>query len=753
LAKGERKPGYFPTKEAVLDFIRQSPVEVGKREISRAFRITGPDRRRLRELLRELESECEIAKERRRVMPTDRLPSVTVVRVDEIDIDGEVIAVPTRWQGDGPAPRIYLSRTGAGISAPAVGDRLLARLKPLPDGGYEGEAMRRITAAPAVVLGVYRKGAKGGRVQATDRRLRDEFEIGAGDEGAAGPGDLVLVETLGRERAGLIRGRVTEVIGRLDDPGSFSLVSIHTHNIPTEFSAAALAQAKAAEPAGLDGRTDLRDLPLVTIDGADARDFDDAVWAAPDPETEGCWRIIVAIADVSWYVRPDDALDRTSALRGNSVYFPDRVVPMLPEALSNDLCSLRPNEDRACLAAHLRIDGEGKVTSRRFERALMRSAARLTYEQVQAAHDGRTDETTAPLADTVIAPLYGAYAVLAEARRKRGALEIDLPERQVRFDDAGRIAGIEPRTRLDSHRLIEEFMIAANVAAAEALESRRAPVMYRVHDAPDRTKIAAIAEFLEELGYRLSLGQVLRPALFNQVLVKAQGTPEQALIHEVILRSQSQAVYSPHNLGHFGLGLRHYCHFTSPIRRYSDLLVHRALVRAFNLGPGALPPGAEERFEALGEQISNHERRAVSAERDAMDRYVTAFMADRVGATFEARINGVTRFGLFVTLAETGADGIVPMRSLSDDYYDHDEDNHCLVGRASGRRFRLGDPVEVRLREASEVTGSLGFELIAGGTVPESGTPHTSRKSARKLSGKSTRKTPPRHGKKKARRK
>lgn len=753
MAKGERKPGYFPTKEAVLDFIRQSPVEVGKREISRAFRITGPDRRRLRELLRELESECEIAKERRRVMPTDRLPSVTVVRVDEIDIDGEVIAVPTRWQGDGPAPRIYLSRTGAGISAPAVGDRLLARLKPLPDGGYEGEAMRRITAAPAVVLGVYRKGAKGGRVQATDRRLRDEFEIGAGDEGAAGPGDLVLVETLGRERAGLIRGRVTEVIGRLDDPGSFSLVSIHTHNIPTEFSAAALAQAKAAEPAGLDGRTDLRDLPLVTIDGADARDFDDAVWAAPDPETEGCWRIIVAIADVSWYVRPDDALDRASALRGNSVYFPDRVVPMLPEALSNDLCSLRPNEDRACLAAHLRIDGEGKVTSRRFERALMRSAARLTYEQVQAAHDGRTDETTAPLADTVIAPLYGAYAVLAEARRKRGALEIDLPERQVRFDDAGRIAGIEPRTRLDSHRLIEEFMIAANVAAAEALESRRAPVMYRVHDAPDRTKIAAIAEFLEELGYRLSLGQVLRPALFNQVLVKAQGTPEQALIHEVILRSQSQAVYSPHNLGHFGLGLRHYCHFTSPIRRYSDLLVHRALVRAFNLGPGALPPGAEERFEALGEQISNHERRAVSAERDAMDRYVTAFMADRVGATFEARINGVTRFGLFVTLAETGADGIVPMRSLSDDYYDHDEDNHCLVGRASGRRFRLGDPVEVRLREASEVTGSLGFELIAGGTVPESGTPHTSRKSARKLSGKSTRKTPPRHGKKKARRK
>ncbi|MDA0702325.1 MAG: ribonuclease R [Proteobacteria bacterium] len=753
MAKGERKPGHFPTKEAVLDFIRQNPVEVGKREIARAFRITGPDRRRLRELLRELENEGEIAKERRRVMPTDRLPSVTVVRIDEVDIDGEVIAVPTRWQGDGPAPRIYLSRTGAGISAPAVGDRLLARLKPLPDGGYEGEAMRRITAAPTVVLGVYRKGPRGGRVQATDRRLRDEFEIGAGDEGAAGPGDLVLVETLGRERAGLVRGRVTEVIGRLDDPGSFSLVSIHTHNIPTEFSAAALAQAKAAEPAELGDRSDLRDLPLVTIDGADARDFDDAVWAAPDPETEGCWRIIVAIADVSWYVRPDDALDRASALRGNSVYFPDRVVPMLPEALSNDLCSLRPNEDRACLAAHLRIDSEGKVTSRRFERALMRSSARLTYEQAQAAHDGHPDETTAPPVDSVIAPLYGAYAVLAEARRKRGALEIDLPERQVRFDDAGRIAGIEPRTRLDSHRLIEEFMIAANVAAAEALESRRAPVMYRVHDAPDRTKIAAIAEFLKDLGYQLTLGQVLRPALFNQVLVKAKGTPEQALIHEVVLRSQSQAVYSPHNLGHFGLGLRHYCHFTSPIRRYSDLLVHRALVRAFDLGPGALPAGAEDRFEALGEQISNHERRAVSAERDAMDRYVTAFMADRVGATFEARINGVTRFGLFVTLAETGADGIVPMRSLSDDYYDHDEEKHCLVGRATGRRFRLGDPVEVRLREASEVTGSLGFELIAGGSIPEGGAPRTSRKSVRKLQKKAPRKGKISRARKKERRK
>ncbi|MBT6119365.1 MAG: ribonuclease R [Rhodospirillaceae bacterium] len=744
MAKGDRKPGYFPTKETVLDFIRQNPVEVGKREIARAFRITGPDRRRLRELLSELEKEGEIAKERRRVMPTDRLPSVTVVRIDEVDIDGEVIAVPTRWQGDGPAPRIYLSRTGAGISAPAVGDRLLARLKPLPDGGYEGEAMRRITAAPTVVLGVYRKGTRGGRVQATDRRLRDEFEIGAGDEGAAGPGDLVLVETLARERAGLVRGRVTEVIGRLDDPGSFSLVSIHTHNIPTEFSAAALAQAKAAKPADLDGRTDLRDLPLVTIDGADARDFDDAVWAAPDPDAEGGWQIKVAIADVSWYVRPDDALDRAAALRGNSVYFPDRVVPMLPEALSNDLCSLRPNEDRACLVAHLRIDRNGQVTSHRFERALMRSAARLTYEQVQAAHGGTPDENAGPLAESVIAPLYGAYSVLAEARRKRGALEIDLPERQVRFDDQGRIAGIEPRHRLDSHRLIEEFMIAANVAAAEALEARRAPVMYRVHESPDRAKVSAIAEFLNDLGYRLALGQVLRPAMFNRVLLQAQGKPEQALINEVILRSQSQAVYSPRNLGHFGLGLRHYCHFTSPIRRYSDLLVHRALVRAFHLGPGGLPAGTEDGFEALGERISNCERRAVSAERDAMDRYVTAFMADRVGANFEARINGVTRFGLFVTLEETGADGIVPMRSLSDDYYDHDEDKHCLVGRATGRRFRLGDTVEVRLREASEVTGSLGFELIAGGSESEGGMPRARRKP--------TRKKPAARGRKKGRR-
>ena len=742
MAKGERKPAHFPTKDAVLEFIRQSPAEVGKREIARAFRITGPDRRRLRELLRELENDGEIAKERRRVLPTERLPSVTVVRVEEIDIDGEVIAAPTRWQGNGPAPRIYLSRTGAGVGAPAVGDRLLARLKPLAEGGYEGEAMRRISAAPAVVLGVFRKGPRGDRVQATDRRLRDEFEIGAGDEGGAKPGDLVLVETLGRERAGLVRGRVTEVMGRLDDPGSFSLVAIHAFDIPSRFSDAALAQAEAAEPATLDGRADLRSLPLVTIDGADARDFDDAVWAAPDPDAEGCWRITVAIADVSWYVRPDDALDRASAARGNSVYFPDRVVPMLPEALSNDLCSLRPDEDRACLAAHLRIDGEGRVTSHKFERALMRSAARLTYEQVQDARDGRPDEATGPLLDTVIAPLYGAYDVLAEARRKRGALEIDLPERQVRFDTDGRIAGIEPRRRLDSHRLIEEFMIAANVAAAQALEARRAPVMYRIHEPPDRAKVVAIAEFLGEMGYRLSLGQVMRPSVFNRVLLQATGKPEQALVHEVVLRSQSQAVYAPRNLGHFGLGLRHYCHFTSPIRRYADLLVHRALVRAFDLGPGALPDGAEAGFEALGEQISNCERRAVSAERDAMDRYVTAYMADRVGALFDARINGVTRFGLFVTLEETGADGIVPMRSLSDDYYDHDEDRHCLVGRATGRRFRLGDPVEVRLVEASEVTGSMAFEIVAGGTDPEGGTPRGQRQR------KSPRKTPIRRGRK-----
>jgi ribonuclease R len=522
----------------------------------------------------------------------------------------------------------------------------------------------------------------------------------------------------------LPQARVVQRVGDSSDPRAFSLIAIHAHGIPTEFPHEAVALAEKARPVGLGDRADLRAIPLVTIDGADARDFDDAVWAEPDPESRGGWHVIVAIADVAWYVRPADALDRAARERGNSVYFPDRVVPMLPEALSNELCSLKPGVERACMAVHLWLDAEGRVQRHRFVRGLMRSAARLTYEQVQAAIDGRPNETAGPLVEPVLRPLYGAYRAFDRARQRRGTLDLDLPERRILLDPTGRVARIEPRERLDSHKLIEEFMISANVAAAEELERLRRPCMYRVHAAPDPAKLAALREFLEGIGIpglALAKGQVVQPRHFNEILHRAAGTPYATLVNELVLRSQAQAAYSPENVGHFGLALRRYAHFTSPIRRYADLLVHRSLIAGLDFGAGGLPPTEAKDFTGVAEHISMTERRAAVAERSATDRYTAAFLAERVGATFNGRINGVTRAGLFVTLSETGADGLIPISRLPNDFYDHDEAGHRLVGRRSGRIFRLGDPVSVRLAEANTVTGSLLFSLLdAEGLTHES---------------------------------
>jgi ribonuclease R len=488
-----------------------------------------------------------------------------------------------------------------------------------------------------------------------------------------------------------------EKLGDTADPRSISLIAIHTAGIPTVFPPEAIALAEGAQPVQLGERTDLRELPLVTIDGADARDFDDAVWAEPDgdPANEGGWHIVVAIADVSWYVRPGDALDEEARRRGNSVYFPDRVVPMLPEALSNELCSLKPDVERACLAVHMWLDKDGRKLRHRFVRGLMRSVARLTYEQVQKAADGRPDAATKPLADGVIRPLYGAYGALDRERRKRGTLELDLPELRVVIGGDGHVEGIAPRARLDSHKLIEEFMIAANVAAAETLEQMRQPCMYRVHDAPDPARVEALRQFvegLEDAGLTLPRGQSVRPRQFNQLLRRAEDTPYRAVVNELVLRSQAQAVYAPVNIGHFGLALKRYAHFTSPIRRYADLLVHRALVAGCRFGEGGLPPVDPADFAATGEHISETERRAAGAERSAIDRYVVAFLADKVGATFAGRIVGGTRAGLFVRLTETAADGLVPMGSLPGDFYVVDENRHRLVGRRWAASTRSATP-------------------------------------------------------------
>ncbi len=620
---------------------------------------------------------------------------------------------PQGWPEHARAPEIYVLAERGG-PALGVGERAVVRYSRREDGSYEARVLRALGGEPDRVLGIYRRTREGGRLEPTDRKLRTEFRVSGADSGGAADGEIVLAAVKPSRGYGIPEARVVERIGDSADPHSFSLIAIYSHGLPTEFSAAALALAAKARPVALGQRDDLRQIPLVTIDGADARDFDDAVWAEPDPERAGGFHALVAIADVAWYVRPDDALDDAAHERGNSAYFPDRVVPMLPEALSNELCSLKPGVDRACIAVHLWIDAEGHVDRHRFVRGLMRSAARLTYEEAQAAADGNPSDIARPLVAPVLRPLYGAFHALDRARRKRGTLELDLPERRILLDPGGRVARIEPRQRLDSHRLIEELMIAANVAAAETLERLHQPCMYRVHDAPDPAKLAALRDFLEGIGIpglKLAKGQVVRPQHFNEILARAAGTPYETLIHQLVLRSQAQAIYSPSNLGHFGLALRRYAHFTSPIRRYSDLLVHRALITGHKFGAGALPPTDAKAFAAIGEHISMTERRAAAAERSAADRYIAAFLAERVGASFAARVSGVTRAGLFITLAETGADGLIPMRSLGDDYYVHDEAHHRLVGRRTHRTFTLGDPVTARLAEANTVTGSLLFAL------------------------------------------
>jgi ribonuclease R len=714
----------FPTKDAVLAFIRQSTVPVGKREIARAFKLGGSaDRERLKDLLKDLESDGAVERGRgRRLAPPQSLPEIAVLEVTGVDPDGEVLARPLTWAGEGLPPRIFMMPEKKGHPALAEGDRVLAKLSRINDRLYEARTIRRIEGTTGRVLGVYRLGPDGGRIVPTDRRNRSELLVLPANAGGAAEGDLVLVEVLPATRLGLAQARVVERIGPTAEPCAVSLIAIHTHGLPTDFPHAAGREAERAKVPPPGDREDLRDTPLVTIDGADARDFDDAVYAEPDadPANPGGWHLIVAIADVAYYVRPGSALDRAAFERGNSCYFPDRVVPMLPEALSNDLCSLRPQEDRGCLAAHLWIGADGSLRRHRFVRGLMRSAARLTYEQVQAARDNRPDDTTAPLMEPVIAPLYAAYACLSAARERRGTLDLDLPERRVQLDTYGHIAGITVRERFDSHRLIEEFMICANVAAAESLEAAGVPCLYRVHDQPSPDKLEALREFLDGIGYGFAKVPVLTPAHFTRILRKAAGTPEAPLVSEVVLRAQAQAVYAPENIGHFGLALRRYAHFTSPIRRYADLVVHRALIRAHGLGVGVLDDEAVARMPDTAEHISLTERRAAAAERDAIDRFTAAFLSTRIGATFSGRITGVTRFGLFVRLDESGADGLVPASTLPDDRYDHVEHQHALVGQRWGRVYRLGAPVRVTLKEADPLTGSTLFALLDtdGADVP-----------------------------------
>ncbi|MEL7272495.1 MAG: ribonuclease R [Pseudomonadota bacterium] len=712
----------MPDRQAVLDFLKDNPGRSGKRELARAFGLKGQQKIELKALLKELEGEGIIEKRGKRFAEPGTLPPVTVLDITSRDRDGGLLAKPVQWEDGLPAPKIVIVQSGRSKSpAAGVSDRVLARISQKSPKYAEARVMKVLDRSRGTVMGIYRayktpENGFAGRIEPTDRK-QHELLVHEKNLSGAQDGDLVEVTTVGRNTHGLRQAAVENVIGDFRSEKAISLIALHQHGIPTKFSAEVLKEADAVAPVGLEDREDWRQVPLITIDPADAKDHDDAIYAEPDTggDNEGGFIVTVAIADVSAYVRPGSPMDMEARKRGNSVYFPDRVVPMLPEHISNNLCSLRENEDRPAMATRMTFAADGRKLRHTFHRVMMKSHARLAYEEAQAAIDGRDAPRAEPWLETVLRPLWDAYAVLKRGREYRAPLELDMPERKIVLDDAGRIDRVVVPPRLDAHKLVEEFMIQANVAAAETLEKRKQPLIYRIHDVPSLAKLESLRDFLKTLAIPLAKGGQVKADTFNRILEQVSGADHAQLVNTVILRSQSQAEYNPNNEGHFGLNLRKYAHFTSPIRRYADLIVHRALVKALNLGNGELTQAEEAQLETIAQDISTTERRAMLAERQTVDRLIALHMSDKIGAQFHGRINGVTRAGLFITLSETGADGFIPISQIGDDYYIYDETSHRVTGEHSGLIYQMGDPVEVRLLEAAPMAGALRFEMVSEG--------------------------------------
>lgn len=723
----------MPSREDILAFVADNPGKAGKREIARHFGIIGAARIQLKRMLRDLADEGLIEKRQKRLLRPGDLPPVLVVGLVARDADGELLGEPVDWDDDlGPAPKILVETAKKGPQ-PGIGDRALVRLTDGETGeaDHVGRVIKALEKRQGAILGIFRARSDGRSpyMEPVDRKQR-ELDIDPSDLKDAEDGDLVSVQVTRTGRYGAPRAAIVERFGSMKSEKAVSEIALHSHGIRHVFPGAVEQEAENAKPVTLGKREDWRKIPLITIDPPDAKDHDDAVYAEidKDPDNTGGYVIYVAIADVAHYVRPGSALDREAHQRGNSVYFPDRVIPMLPERISNELCSLKEKQDRPAMAVRMVVDKTGRKKSHTFHRVMMRSAAKLSYIQAQKAIDGAVDDATETLLDGVLKPLWEAYAALKKARAAREPLDLDLPERKIKLKADGTVDHVYVPERLDAHKLIEEFMILANVAAAETLEKKKTPLLYRIHDASSPEKLESLKEFLSTLGMKLPSSGGLRPSVFNGILAKVTDTPQAHLVNEVVLRSQAQAEYSPQNIGHFGLNLRRYAHFTSPIRRYADLIVHRGLIRALGLGDDGLPDGIETKLEAIGAEISGAERRAMLAERDTIDRLIALWMADKVGAEFQGRIAGVVKSGMFIRLEESGADGFVPASTIGLDYYRYDEGSHALIGDKTGETYQLGDQVVVKLVEAAPFAGALRFELLSGGRIAKK----TQRKSGAK---------------------
>lgn len=735
----------IPSKAEILNWIAENPTLTSKRDISKAFGIKGADRIDLKRILKELEAEGHLSRRTKTYRDPDKLPPVSVLEITGPGPDGDLMARPLEWQGNGAEPTILVIPRAAD---PSLGkdDRILARLTEVSDTpyAYEGRLIRRIGHNPHRVLGVFRKRAEGGRIVPIDKGNGSEWDVPKGATLDAKDGELVEAEQVGpKGRMGLPRAKVLQRLGDPSAPKAVSLIAIHQHGIPDDFPDQVIAEADQAKPAGLSGREDLRDMPLVTIDPADARDHDDACWAHADDDAknDGGFIVWVAIADVAHYVTPDSMLDAEARKRGNSSYFPDRVVPMLPDRLSGDLCSLHEGVPRACIAVRMQLDSHGRKIGHHFVRGLMRSSASLNYQEVQDARDGTPNDKCAPLMDEVISPLFDAYEASKLARAERQPLDLDLPERKVELTPEGKVASVLFRDRLDAHRMIEEFMILANVAAAETLLAKQSPQLFRIHEEPAQEKLEALRDTAKAAGLLLAKGQVLKTQHLNALLHAAAGTDDAELINISTLRSMTQAYYSPDNFGHFGLALRSYAHFTSPIRRYADLIVHRSLVSAHGWGDDGLSPQGVASLEETAKHISETERRSMLAERDTNDRYLASYLSERIGNEFPGRISGIAKFGVFVKLDETGADGLVPIRTIGNEYFRFDAEENKLTGADTGMVVALGQRVVVRLTEAAPVTGGLSLELIEiDGKTPARGSSRGGKRPTRRKAVKAKRK-------------
>lgn len=720
--KKPHKPKQVPTRKQIMDLIERSDQPVGKREIAKAFGLRGSDKIALKALLKDMADEGLIDSTPGRAFhKMGGIPKVTVLKIVEID-GNEAIGVPEKWEAESaPAPKLRIKEKGR-RAALAIGDRILARTEERGQG-HIAFLMKKLAQSSEMLMGIVEKDERDRYwLKPVDRKIRRSTAIL--ELGDAQPGNLVLAEPL--KRGSEIKARVKEILGDPFAPKSFSLIAIHKFEIPLHFPDAVTEEAEQATKLEIskEKREDLRHLPIVAIDPADARDHDDAIWAAPDdsPDNKGGFKALIAIADVAFYVRSGSKLDREAYKRGNSVYFPDRVVPMLPEALSTDVCSLKQGVDRAALACHVTINAKGQVIASRFTRAIVKLVGNIAYEDAQAAMDGKLDH---PLKNSALKPLWACWKLLAKARDEREPLNLDLPEKRVVLDDQGKIVEIAIRERLDAHRVVEDYMIVANVAAARMLEAKKSPVIYRVHEVPSREKLIALKDYLKSFEISFAMGQVIKPAVFNRLIEQVDDELLLPLVMEQILRSQTQAYYGHTNMGHFGLSLGSYAHFTSPIRRYADLIVHRALVTACKLEQPAPENDAipeysglnkEEagRLELISEKISKLERRAMKAEWETVDRYISAHLAGRVGEVVKCRITGVQNFGFFATVEELGGDGLVPVRTLGSERFDYDEAKQQLTGMDSGTTYNVGQKIELRLVEANAATGSLLFELAEG---------------------------------------